>query len=79
MRSIAAVVAGILAAALAFGALAILMVGIAGTECDRGECNAFGEWLDESDGAATISFAVVAVVSLLVGGLVARRVWRATR
>lgn len=69
MRYVLAVIAGLLTGAATFAALVFLMFVLGGTECDRGECNALGEAIDEN-GVVT---AIVIYGLVLLAGVVAAR------
>jgi hypothetical protein len=48
----------------------LVVIYFGGTECDRGECPALGEWASEN---GVIVLVILAVVSLLAGLLLTRR------
>ena len=70
-RLVRAVVALVVAAA-AFGMLMYFTLLFGGSECDRGECNWFGEFVDSNP---TLSL-VVALLAAVGVGLAAARPWR---
>jgi fumarate reductase subunit C len=51
----------------------VISFTLGGTECDRGQCPAFGEWASEHGNAVLI---ILALLALLAGLLLTRRFLR---
>jgi hypothetical protein len=73
MRWLSAALIVVVSASVSFVVLwfiwILVIVFFGGTECDRGECPALGEWADENRGFFQV---VLVTMSVLVGLFVAR-------
>lgn len=74
MRHVLALIAGLVTGAVAFAVLVYLMFVLGGTECDRGECNWFGEAIDENGAvAAIVVYGLVVAAGVMAARAVLRR------
>ncbi len=74
LRCLFAVVAGVTATVVVGFLLLLVGIGmVGGSECDKGECNAIGEFFAAHPTATQV---VIALTALLGGMLVARRIVR---
>jgi hypothetical protein len=71
MRVLIAGVVGTAAAGLTYMGIGLLLLMVGGTECDRGECNAVGEFIDEH---RVIAGVAVGLIALMAGAITFRAV-----
>jgi hypothetical protein len=75
-HTVVSVCVGVFAAATVFAGSFIALTLLGGTECDRGECNWLGEFIDEHPAFVATSVIVTAAMSGFAAGFA---VWRAAR